>query len=81
MATATETLAATLSAVEYRALVLLAASMNPRSGREIAAELKVSPTTANVALAKLSDAGFAGSKKSGRAILWQLAVSNPLISA
>ncbi|WP_157371059.1 winged helix-turn-helix domain-containing protein [Arthrobacter sp. Leaf141] len=81
MATATETLKATLSDTEYRTLVLLAGSMNPRSGREIASELKVAPTTANGALAKLSDAGFADSKKSGRAILWQLAVSNPLISA
>jgi hypothetical protein len=81
MATATETLEATLSDVEYRTLKVLAGSITPRSGRQVASELKVSPTTANGALATLSDAGFAGSKKAGRAILWQLAVSNPLISA
>ena len=81
MATAGETLQATLSETEYSALKVLAESTSPLSGRKVAAVVGVSPTTANDALATLSDAGFATSKKSGRATLWQLAVSNPSISA
>ena len=81
MATAGETLQATLSATEYGALKVLAESTTPLSGRKVAAALGVSPTTANDAMATLSEAGFATSKKSGRATLWQLAVSNPSISA
>lgn len=81
MATADETLQATLSQTEYGALKVLAGSTAPRSGRNLAAALGVSPTTANAALATLVDAGFATSKKSGRATVWRLAVSNPLISA
>lgn len=81
MATAAETLRATLSESEYGVLEVLAESTVPLSGRKVAAALGVSPTTANDALSTLSDAGFATSKKSGRAILWQLAVSNPSISA
>jgi len=81
MATAGETLQATLSETEYGALKVLAESTTPLSGRKVAAALGVSPTTANDALSTLSEAGFATSKKSGRATLWQLAVSNPSISA
>jgi len=81
MATAGETLQATLSETEYGALKVLAESTIPLSGRKVAVALGVSPTTANDALATLSEAGFATSKKSGRATLWQLAVSNPSISA
>ncbi|HEX2460483.1 MAG TPA: winged helix-turn-helix domain-containing protein, partial [Vicinamibacterales bacterium] len=77
MATAAETLRATLSETEYGALTVLAESTTSLSGRKVAAALGVSPTTANDALAKLSEAGFVTSKKSGRATLWQLAVSNP----
>ncbi|GAA3473346.1 hypothetical protein GCM10018965_078990 [Nonomuraea roseola] len=81
MATAGETLQATLSESAYGALKVLAESAVPLSGRKVATALGVSPTTANTALAKLSEAGFAISKRSGKAILWQLAVSNPSISA
>jgi biotin operon repressor len=81
MATAGETLQATLSESEYGALKVLAESATALSGRKVAAALGVSPTTANDALATLSEAGFATSKKSGKAFLWQLAVSNPSISA
>jgi DNA-binding transcriptional ArsR family regulator len=80
MATAEETLQATLSESEYGALKVLAESTGPLSGRKIAAAVGVSPTTANDALSKLSDAGFATSRRSGRAILWQLEVSSPSIS-
>lgn len=81
MATAGETLQATLSESEYGALKVLADSTTPLSGRKVATALGVSPTTANDALATLSEAGFATSRRSGRATLWQLAVSNPSISA
>lgn len=81
MATAAETLQATLSESEYGALKVLAESTAPISGRKVAATVGVSPTTANDALSTLSEAGFATSKKSGRATLWQLAVSHPSISA
>jgi hypothetical protein len=80
MATATETLQATLSETEYGALKVLAESTSELSGRKIAGALGVSPTTANSALSKLSEAGFATSRRAGRATLWQLAVSNPSIS-
>ena len=81
MATVAETLQATLSDPEYRALEVLAGSIEPLSGRKVAAALGVSPTTANDALATLSEAGFATARKSGRATLWRLAVSNSSISA
>lgn len=81
MATAEETLRAVLSETEYGALMALAESTEPPSGRSLAAVLGVSPTTANKALAALSTAGFATSVKRGRANLWRLAVSNPSISA
>lgn len=80
MATATETLQATLSETEYRALTLLAGSTNPLSGRKVAIALAVAPTTANDALRRLGEAGFVTSQKSGRATLWRLAVSHPSIS-
>lgn len=80
MATAAETLRATLSETEYRALFVLAESPAPLSGRSVAAAAGVSPTTANHALRTLGEAGFASSEKSGRATLWRLAVSNPAIS-
>ncbi len=80
MATATETLQATLSETEYRTLSLLAGSTDPLSGRKVASALTVAPTTANDALRRLSEAGFVTSEKSGRATLWRLAVSHPSIS-
>lgn len=81
MATAKETLQATLSENEFGALTVLSGSADPLSGRQVATALGVSPTTANRALSTLSKAGFATSRKSGRATLWQLAVSNPSVSA
>lgn len=80
MATAAETLQATLSETEYRTLSLLAGSTNPLSGRKVASALGVAPTTANDALRVLAEAGFAASEKVGRATLWRLTVSHPSIS-
>lgn len=81
MATAAETLRATLSETEYQALAALAGATTPLSGRQVATALEVSPTTSNRALRTLAEAGFAASEKSGRANLWRLTVSNPSISA
>jgi biotin operon repressor len=81
MATAEETLKAILSETEFGAMRVLSESTVPLSGRKVATALGVSPTTANKALSTLLEAGFATSRKSGRATLWQLAVSNPSISA
>jgi biotin operon repressor len=80
MATAAETLQATLSDTEYGALVVLAESADALSGRRVASALGVSPTTANEALATLAEAGFATSQQAGRATLWRLAVTHPSIS-
>ncbi|WP_133251014.1 hypothetical protein [Mycobacterium montefiorense] len=80
MATATETLQATLSETEYRTLSLLAESTQPLSGRKVASALGVAPTTANDALRRLGEAGFVTSERSGRATLWRLVVSHPSIS-
>ncbi|WP_277213148.1 helix-turn-helix domain-containing protein [Isoptericola croceus] len=80
MATAEETLRATLSDTEYNALTVLAGSADELSGRKVATALNVSPTTANDALGTLAEAGFVTSRKSGRATLWRLAVTNPSIS-
>ncbi|RXZ70265.1 hypothetical protein [Agromyces albus] len=81
MATAEETLRATLSENEFGALDILARSTEPLSGRKVAAVLRVSPTTANDALATLLSAGYATSGKAGRATLWSLTHENPTISA
>jgi hypothetical protein len=80
MATAAETIQATLSATEYRILSLLGESTTPLSGRKVATALGVAPTTANDALRMLAEAGFVTSEKAGRATLWRLVVSHPLIS-
>ncbi|WP_143229783.1 helix-turn-helix domain-containing protein [Actinophytocola xanthii] len=81
MATAAETLQATLSEREFGALKVLAATPEALSGRKVATALGVSPTTANAALSTLSDAGFVTATKSGRSTLWRLVVSHPSISA
>lgn len=80
MATAAETLQATLSETQYRALEALAQSSEALSGRRVASALGVSPTTANEALGTLAAAGFATSEQSGRAKLWRLAVTHPSMS-
>lgn len=80
MATAAETLQATLSETGYGILTVLAESTVPLSGRKVANELRVAPTTANNALRTLAEAGYVTSEMSGRATLWRLAVSHPAIS-
>jgi hypothetical protein len=80
VATAAESLQATLSETEYGALMVLAQSSVALSGRKVAGALKVSPTTANAALSTLFQAGFATSESVGKATLWRLAVSHPMIT-
>jgi hypothetical protein len=53
MATAGETLQATLSETEFGALRVLARSTFQLSGRKVAAALGLSPTTANDALSTM----------------------------
>ena len=79
MASTTDMLRATLGERPYEALVVLAGSATPMSGRMVAAALGVAPSTATAALAKLRDAGFAGSSQEGRAHKWHLQTDNPVL--
>ncbi|MFD4636590.1 hypothetical protein ACFWN2_04695 [Lentzea sp. NPDC058436] len=81
MASAAETLQATLSEAAYKVLGVLAHSTDPLSGRKVTAALNVAPGTANDALSILAAAGHVTSARSGRATLWQLEASHPAISA
>jgi len=49
------------------------------SGRMVAAELEVSPTTATSVLGKLREAGFVESSREGRAYRWHLNTDNPVL--
>lgn len=75
----TEKLRAMLGETAYDALVVLAESPTPMSGRMVAAALGVAPTTATAALGKLREAGFAGSSREGRADRWHLDADNTLL--
>ena len=74
-----DALVATLGETAFNALRGLAVNAEPVSGRKMASVLGVSPTTANVALGKLRDAGFAMSSLEGRAHLWRLNTDNAVI--
>jgi hypothetical protein len=65
----------------YAVLCAVAAQAEPVSGRAIAGELKVSPTTASDQLALLETAGFVRSSAVGRAKLWRLDVDSDLVRA
>jgi DNA-binding transcriptional ArsR family regulator len=77
--TTDDTLRTTLGETAFGALRCLAVGAEPLSGRQIASVLKVSPTTATAALAKLRDAGFAMSSQEGRAQRWRLNTDNAVI--
>lgn len=79
MTTTDDTLRATLGETAFGALQCLAVGAEPLSGRQVASVLKVSPTTATAALAKLRDAGFAMSSQEGRAQRWRLNTDNAVI--
>ena len=71
----------TLGENRFAVLSAVAARAEPVSGRAIAGELKVSPTTASDHLALLESAGFVRSSTVGRAKLWRLDVDSDLVRA
>ena len=79
MASTIDMLQTTLGETAYAALVVLAASPRPMSGRMVAAALGVAPTTATAALGKLREAGFAKSSREGRADRWHLETDNTVL--
>lgn len=79
MASTDDMLQTTLGNPAYRALNALADCATPMSGRMVAAELGVSPTTATKALSKLREAGFAASSRQGRANRWNLNMDNAVL--
>lgn len=74
-----EMLRSTLGDTAYDALKALATSSMPLSGRQVAAALGVSPTTATATLGGLRDAGFARSSRQGRADRWHLNTDHSVI--
>lgn len=76
-----EMLRSTLGENGYAVLLAVAGQAKPVSGRAIAAELKVSPTTASTRLGKLEVAGFVRSSRSGRSVLWRLNTDSDVVRA
>jgi DNA-binding transcriptional ArsR family regulator len=72
MAGTAEMLRATLGGNGYAVLLAVAGRAEPVSGRAIATELGVSPTTASALLSRLEVAGFVRFSQSGRSMLWRL---------
>lgn len=81
MAGTAEMLRTTLGASGYAMLRAVAGHTEPASGRAIASELAVSPTTASTRLHQLELAGFVRSTKSGRSVLWRLNTDNEVMRA
>ena len=65
----------------YAALEALAGAITPPSGRMLAKDLGVSPTTATAVLEKLREAGLATSSQVGRANRWHLTTDNETLRA
>ena len=74
-------LRSTLGGNGYAVLLAVAGHAEPVSGRAIASELKVSPTTASTRLGRLEVAGFVRSSRSGRSVLWRLNTDSDVIRA
>ncbi len=74
-------LQSTLGENRFAVLCGVAAQAEPVSGRAIAGELKVSPTTASDHLTLLEAAGLVRSSTVGRAKLWRLDVDSDVIRA
>ena len=62
-----------------RVLDVLLVAAEELSGRAIAALAGISPTTANLALEELADAGLVTSRPVGRATLWRTAEGAPVL--
>jgi hypothetical protein len=76
-----EMLRSTLGERGYSTLLAVAGRAEPASGRALAAELKVSPTTASERLGQLEAAGFVRSSVAGRAKLWRLNTDSDVVRA
>lgn len=74
-------LRSTLEENGYAVLLAVAGHAEPVSGRAIASELKVSPTTASTRLGRLEVAGFVRSSRSGRSVLWRLNTDSDVVRA
>lgn len=62
-----------------RALDVLLSSSDALSGREVARRADLSPTTANLALGELEQAGLVTSRRDGRSYRWQVRSDNVLV--
>jgi hypothetical protein len=74
-------LRSTLGDTRYELLCAVARRVDPGSGRALAGELKLSPTTASERLRGLEEAGFVRSTQAGKAKLWRLNTDNDVIRA
>jgi len=81
MAGTAQMLRSTLGGNGYAVLLAVAGHAEPASGRAIASELKVSPTTASTRLGRLEVAGFVRSSRSGRSVLWRLNTDSDVVRA
>lgn len=81
MAGVAEMLRSTLGENRFAVLCAVAEQAEPVSGRAIASELKVSPTTASDHLTVLEAAGLVRPSAVGRAKLWRLDLDSELVRA
>jgi hypothetical protein len=79
---AKDRLRALLTKNELSMLEALSVAARPPTGRAVARELGLSPTTASCGLARMARAGLVRPEKPrGRAMLWHLDESHPMIAA
>lgn len=81
VAATAEMLRSSLGDNRYAVLLAVAGRPKPASGRAIAAQLGLSPTTASSQLKHLEDAGLVHSSATGRSKLWRLNVDSDIIRA
>ena len=74
-------LRSTLGENGYAVVLAVARHAEPVSGRAMASELEVSPTTASTRLRRLEVAAFVRSSRSGRSVLWRLNTDSDVIRA
>ncbi|MEU7061680.1 winged helix-turn-helix domain-containing protein [Streptomyces sp. NPDC046197] len=79
MASTADQLRTLLGETAFRALESLAGSGTAVSGRALARALRVAPTTAMSTLQVLQKAGFVVASTEGRAKLWRVDPSNPMM--
>lgn len=81
MAGTADMLETALGTRNFTVLRAVAGHREPVSGRAIASELVISPTTATTRLRRLEAAEFVRSTPSGRSLLWRLNTDNEVIRA